>query len=242
MLPTLKGAPGAPLIATEVLSSWDPTPSTHAIRLRKPGSFHFRPTQFTFLGLRTALGLDWRPMSLATSPTREHLEYAVRVSTSEFKQAFSQLRPGDPAWVRGPFGEFFLNEQRPAVLIAGGIGITPLKGMAEYATDRILGIPVRLLYSSRSEEEIAFRTELEQLAGRNPRFTIRLTLTGEAPRDWQGETGRISSRMVEELASDLVEPMYYVCGTPEFVRDQLGLLARMGVSEADLDWEPFRGY
>ncbi|MCI4348743.1 MAG: FAD-dependent oxidoreductase [Thermoplasmata archaeon] len=228
--------------SAEVITSWKPTPSTHAIRLRKPESFRFRATQFTFLGLPTSEGPAWRPMSLATSPTREHLEYAVRVSTSAFKQAFSELRPGDSAWVRGPFGEFFLNEQRPAVLIAGGIGITPLKGMAEFAADRGLGIPVRLLYSSRSEAEIAYRDELETLARQNPRFRIQLTVTGMASGAWDGETGRISSRMVKALVADLENPMYYVCGTPQFVEDQLGLLARMGVSEADLDWEGFRGY
>jgi ferredoxin-NADP reductase len=242
MLPTVGGPPRPPLHATEVVSSWNPTPSTHAILLRKPNGFSFRPTQFTFLGIPTAAGPEWRPMSLATSPTREHLEYAVRVSDSAFKQAFSQINPGDTAWVRGPLGEFVLNEHRPAILIAGGIGITPLKGMAEYAADRELPIPVRLLYSSRSEEEIAYRTELEELARRNSKFSIHLTLTGATPSGWGGRTGRISTGMVEEVASDLPDPLYYVCGTPQFVQDQLSLLARLGVSEADLDWEPFRGY
>jgi ferredoxin-NADP reductase len=242
MLPTVRGPLGPPIHAAEVVSSWRPTPSTHAIRVHKPERFQFRATQFTFLGLRTRQGMDWRPMSLATSPTRKHLEYGVRVSPSEFKQAFAQLRPGDTAWVRGPLGEFVLNEQRPAVLIAGGIGITPLKGMAEYAADRELPIPVRLLYSSRTEEEIAFRTELEDLAERNPRFTMLVTLTRAAASGWKGETGRISARQVQELASPLRHPVYYVCGTPQFVRDQLDLLVGMGVAESDLDWEPFRGY
>ncbi|HEV8049977.1 MAG TPA: FAD-dependent oxidoreductase [Thermoplasmata archaeon] len=242
MLPTVRGSQGPPTITTEIVSSWKPTPSTHAVRLRRPSGFHFRPTQFTFLGLPTDAGPEWHPMSLATSPTREHLEYAVRVSDSPFKQAFANLQPGDPAWVRGPFGEFFLNETRPAVLLAGGIGITPLKGMAEYASDRELEIPVRLLYSNRSEAEIVYRTELEQLAARNPRFTMHLTLTAEVPAQWTGETGRISADMVRRVATGLPPPMYYVCGTPQFVQDELAVLAQLGVPEVDLDWEPFRGY
>jgi glycine betaine catabolism B len=242
MLPTARRLPGPPVHPTEVVASWSPTPSTHAVRLQKPAGFHFRPTQFTFLGLPTPEGADWRPMSLATSPTREHLEYAVRVSDSAFKQAFAKLGPGDRAWVRGPFGEFVLNEQRAAMMIAGGIGITPLKGMAEYAADRELPISIRLLYSSRTEEEIAFRTELEGLAKRNPRFIMRVTLTRPANPGWEGETGRISTHQVQELASPLERPMYYVCGTPQFVQDQLDQLVRMGVPETDLDWEPFRGY
>jgi glycine betaine catabolism B len=242
VLPTVRRPAQGPTQATEVVSSWKPTPTTHAILLRKPNGFRFRATQFTFLGLRTVQGPDWRPMSLATSPTHEHLEYAVRLSDSAFKRAFSELQPGDPAWVRGPFGEFFLNEKRPAVLIAGGIGITPLKGMAEYATDRELDIPVRLLYSNRSVEEIVFRTELEQLAKSNPRLETHLTLTGPAPPGWNGWVGRITSRMISDAASELIDPLYYVCGTPQFVQDQLTLLTRMGVPEVDLDWELFRGY
>jgi glycine betaine catabolism B len=242
MLPTV-GRPGpGPAIQTEVVASWKPTPTTYAVRLAKPKSFHFRATQFTFLGLRTAEGADWRPMSLATSPTHEHLEYAVRRSDSAFKRAFSELRPGDPAWVRGPFGEFFLNETRPAVLIAGGIGITPLKGMAEFATDRELEIPVRLLYSNRSVEEIVFRDELEKLTERNPMFRVVHTLTGAAPGDWTGATGRISPGLIQKSTTGLKNPLYYLCGTPQFVQDQLALLADLGVAVADLDWELFRGY
>jgi ferredoxin-NADP reductase len=75
-------------------------------------------------------------MSLATSPTRPHLQYAVRVSSSWYKRAFAALQPGDDVAVFGPIGDFVLDETRPAILVAGGIGVTPLKGMAEYATAR----------------------------------------------------------------------------------------------------------
>jgi ferredoxin-NADP reductase len=242
MLPTARRPAQSPVMEAEVVASWKPTPTTHAIRLTKPKGFHFRPVQFTFLGLRTEQGREWRPMSLATSPTREQLEYAVRRSDSAFKHAFSELKPGNRAWIRGPFGEFFLNETRPAVLIAGGIGITPLKGMAEYATDRELPIPVRLLYSSRSVEEIAYRSELEVLAERNPRFRVVHTLTGSVPDNWTGATGRISARTLDACVSGLSNPLYYVCGAPQFVQDQLAMLGRRGVPESDLDWELFRGY
>ena len=110
-----------------VVSSRPLTSSTHAIELEKPKAFMFRPTQFTFLQLLTEQGRDARPMSLATSPTRPHLEYAVRLSDSPYKRAFAALRPGDEVLVFGPIGDFVLYETRPAILIAGGIGVTPLK-------------------------------------------------------------------------------------------------------------------
>src|SRR5439155_2409970 len=117
----------------------------------------------TFLQLKTEEGMDARPMSLATSPTRPHLEYAVRVSDSAYKRAFAALRPGDEVAVFGPIGDFVLHETRPAVLVAGGIGVTLLKGMAEYASDKTLPIPVGLVYSNRNEDDIVYRPELDSL-------------------------------------------------------------------------------
>src|SRR2546425_3456328 len=134
---TLDGPPRG--IRVRVVSSRPLTPTTHAIQLEKPETFAFRATQFTFLQLRTEEGMDARPMSLATSPTRPHLEYAVRLSDSPYKRAFASLRPGDEVRVFGPIGDFVLHETRPAVLLAGGIGITPFKGMAEYAADKRTG-------------------------------------------------------------------------------------------------------
>src|SRR5437016_4708831 len=106
------------------------------IEVEKPKAFTFGPTQLTFLQLQTGEGMDARLMSLPTCPTRPHLEYAVRLSDSPYKRAFAALQPGDGVRVFGPIGDFVLREMRPAVLVAGGIGITPLKGMAEYAADK----------------------------------------------------------------------------------------------------------
>src|SRR5450759_4076456 len=113
---------GGQSLETTVLASRQLTPLTHGIQLTKPAGFSFHPTQFTPLTLKTDEGLDARPMSIATSPTRPNLEYAVRVSDSPYKRAFASLRPGDSVRVKGPFGDFVLEEDRPAVLLAGGIG------------------------------------------------------------------------------------------------------------------------
>jgi ferredoxin-NADP reductase len=225
-----------------VVESRQLTPQTRGIMLKKPAGFDFRPTQFTFLSLKTDVGLDVRPMSIATSPTRPNLEYAVRLGDSPFKRTFASLRPGDAVGVQGPFGRFVLDERRPAVLLAGGIGITPLKGMAEYASDNALPIPVRLVYSNRTEEEIAYRAELEELENRNPRLGVIHTLTGEVARRWKGSVGRIGEGHIRKAAEGLDRPVYYVCGKPSMVAAMLGLLSDTGVPEEDIKVEVFRGY
>src|SRR5580765_4560029 len=101
--PILTKRPGDRFEA-RVVRSRPLTPTTHGIELEKPAHFTFQPTQFTFLQLETSTGLDVRPMSLATSSTRPHLEYGVRLSDSDFKRAFAALQPGDTVvvpWATG---------------------------------------------------------------------------------------------------------------------------------------------
>lgn len=243
MTSAFSGRWGGQSLRTTVVASRKLTRFTHGITLRKPASFSFRPVQFTFLTLTTKGGPDTRPMSLASSPTRPTLEYAVRVSDSQYKRAFASLIPGDEVRVQGPYGDFVLEENRPAVLIAGGIGITPLKGMAEYASDKHLSVPVTLLYSNRSEDDIAYRDELEKLENSNPQFRILHTVTGGLVRkDWQGSLGRIDRRQILEATHDLEKPVFYVCGKPGMVTEMLNVLSETGVPEADMRVEAFRGY
>jgi ferredoxin-NADP reductase len=237
------GSWGGQAVETTVISSRRVTPSTHDVVLRKPNGFGFLPVQFTFLTLMTDRGPDTRPMSLATSPTRPNLEYGVRTSESQYKRAFASLEPGDSVMVQGPFGDFVLEEERPALFIAGGIGITPLKGMAEYAADKKLQIPITLLYSNRSEDEIDYRAELEELERQNPRFRILHTLTGETSLDsWTGSRGRIHPDLLRKAAEGLDRPIYYLCGKPSLVSTMFGLLQQKGVPEEDVRIEVFRGY
>src|SRR2546422_7078800 len=139
---TLAGPPRG--FKGRVVSSRQLTPTTRAIEVEKPKAFTFRPTQFTFLQLKTEEGMDARPMSLATSPTRPHLEYAVRISDSPYKRAFAALRPGDEVAVFGPIGDFVLHETRPAVLLAGGGPGTPPQRTAGNRGPQAPSLPHRL--------------------------------------------------------------------------------------------------
>lgn len=229
----------------EVLESRGLTPSAHHIRVTRPEAWTYEPVQFTYLSLRTDEAddfSDYRPMSLASSPTRPHLEYGARLSDSAFKRAFQGLEPGDEVLVEGPAGHFILDETRPAVMLGGGIGITPLKGMIEYATDEQLDIDVTLVYSNRSREEIAYRQELAAAADANPRVEVVHTLTREVPDGWDGRTSRIDETLLSDLLDRHPDAVWYVCGTPGMVDEMNKTLQALGVPGDDIRYEQFWGY
>ena len=226
-----------------VLESRPLTPTAHAVKFEKPSGFQFAPVQFCGLELSTKEGSIEYPMSLASSPTKTYLEFGARISDSAWKKAFAALNPGDDAEVDGAYGHFVLHESSPAILVAGGIGITPLKGMAEYAADRKLPIDVRLVYSSRDEGEIAYRSDLEELMQQNPRFEVFHTLTRlSKDSSWAGRRGRIDANLLTQASRGLSGSIYYVCGKFGMVQETYRILAGLGVADDRIMYEVFRGY
>jgi glycine betaine catabolism B len=217
--------------------------------------FSTEGTNFRYLSnqaIRLALpGVDdpWgavRSFSLSSSPSEKgHIDVTCKISDTPFKQALARLRPGDPAEVFGPLGAFLLDAHRPGVFLAGGIGITPFRGMFRYAADTNDKQPRRLLYSARVPEELVFKSELDQLSHSHPRLQVEYSITRprESKQAWKGRTGRIDSRWIREVAESLERPKYYVAGLPEMVQEVVTLLAGpLRIPEDDIDYEVFRGY
>ena len=220
-------------------------------------TFHFSTegTGFRYLStqaIRLALpGVDdpWGPVrtfSLSSSPSESgRISVTCKISDTPFKQALSRLQPGALAEVFGPLGLFLLDADRPSVFIAGGIGITPFRGMLRYASDSGLAAPRRLLYSARVPDELVFRSELDALAAAHPQFQIHYTVTRprESTLSWSGRVGRIDVDWIREAADSLVRPKYYVAGLPEMIESVVTTLqGSLGIAEEDIDYEVFRGF
>ncbi len=238
------GEGGVPVIfRSKVIASRRLTPSSHMIRVERAEGFRYEPVQFCGLELATPSGVEEYPMSLASSPTQAYLEFGARLSGSPWKRAFAGLVPGDEVEIDGAYGHFILDADRDAVFVAGGIGITPLKGMARYLLDTRSDRRSVLVDSNQSEEEIAYRAELAEMEGRNPRFRVIHTLTREPESSgWTGRRGRIDGALLDEAAEGLTDPMYYLCGRGALVADAGGLLAARGVRPDRISFEVFRGY
>ena len=221
----------------EVMSVRDETPSVRSIRVARPPGLIFSASQ----SVRLTVGGQTHPFSIASSPLRRELEFAARQTGSEFKRAFFALRPGDTVELVGPRGDFLLDPAAPALLVAAGIGITPLKSMAEYAADARLDTPMKLLYGNRSAEEIAFREPLEALTRSMPRFDLIHTLTQPGP-GWSGRVGRIDAALLGEVSASLPGAIHYVAGPAGLVDDTVQALLALGIAPERIRVERFRGY
>jgi ferredoxin-NADP reductase len=153
----------------EVLEVDDETPSVKTFRFSRPKTlFSFRPGQYMVVKLTDVTDPrgDSRTFSISSSPTDEDaVSVTTRLGPSPFKQRLFGIRPGEPVNLWAPFGSFVLEDAHPAVLLGGGIGVTPFRSMIRFAVARKLRSPVVLLYSSRISEEIVYRNEFETLHG-----------------------------------------------------------------------------
>ncbi len=210
--------------------------------------FRYRSNQAIRLAL-PGVSDPWgavRTFSLSSSPSEAGIiAVTCKITDTPFKQALSRLQPGASARVYGPLGHFLLEPSRPAVFLAGGIGITPFRGMIRYAVDTGITQPTTLLYSARVPEELVFRGELDRLSRISGRISIHYTVTRpqESKETWTGRVGRIDIEWVARSAFQMDHPRYYVAGLPEMVAETVtGLQSKVGVPPGDLVFEQFRGY
>src|SRR6185295_15233160 len=143
-------------------------------------------------------GGDSRTFSLVSAPHEPQLTVATRMRDSAFKRTLKEASPGLAVQIDGPAGLMVLHEdaKRPAVFLAGGIGITPFLSMARDAAHRRLPHHIVLLYANRRPQDAAFLDELRALETRNPNYRLVATMS-QPPADWKGETGQIDRPMLE---------------------------------------------
>ena len=223
---------------------------TMAFRVAKPPGFSFKPGQAIDVVLVAPPGGDAQSarhaFSIVSAPFEAHLTFATRMRDSAFKRALKLLANGSPIQLDGPFGSLTLhnNRARPAVLIAGGIGITPFMSILRQAAQDQLPQRIVLLYSNRRPEDTAFLAELQALEQQNQNFRLLATMTQmeKSKQPWPGETHVIGETLLKRIASELLAPIYYLAGPPAMVDAMRQTLNLAGVDDDDVRSETFYGY
>ena len=154
-----------------------------------------------------------------------------------------ELHEGDQIELRGPIGGYFVWEASmggPLLLVAGGSGIVPLMAVIRHRKAVGSTVPTRLLYSSRSYEEVTYRDELDQLARSEAGLEVIHTLTRSQPPGWTGYSRRIDNSLLREVAWPSGQhPLAFICGPTQMVETAAAGLLPLGYDPARVKTERF---
>ena len=182
-----------------------------------------------------------REYSIASAPGEPVAITVERLDDGELSPYLTEeLRVGDRIEVRGPIGGYFVwgpEDGGPLMLVAGGSGIVPLRSMLRHRERSGIDVPVRLLYSSRSLEDVIYCAELDE-----PREGVEIihTLTRKQPPDWMGYSRRVDAELLSEVGWPTDQsPQTFVCGPTSFVETVAAGLVQLGYRPERVKTERF---
>ena len=223
---------------------------TMAFHFEKPPGFDFKPGQYADVALPNPPETDaegnTRTFSIASPPFENDLVFTTRMRDTAFKRSLKKIPLATEVRIGTAEGSFTLHKNRakPAVFLAGGIGITPFLSIVRQADWDRLPQMLSLFYSNRRPEDAAFLDTLQALETTNPNFHLICTMTemSKSKKEWKGETALIDKEMLSRHLAILQGPIYYIAGPPPMVTAMRRTLASAGVEEDDIRAEEFSGY
>jgi ferredoxin-NADP reductase len=222
------------------------TPRTKSLVLEVPDWEGHKAGQHVDVRLTAPDGYQaQRSYSIASAPEDERLVLTVeRLEDGEVSPYLTEvLMAGDKLEIRGPIGGYFTWEVKDGgllLLVGGGSGVVPLMAMIRHRAIVGSEVPTRLLYSSRSYEEIIYRKELENLAARDSSLEVIHTLTRSRPESWSGYDRRIDAEMLAKVGWHPDEsPLAFVCGPTPLVEAVGSALVGLGHDPARVKTERF---
>jgi ferredoxin-NADP reductase len=231
----------------EVVDLVDETPRVRSLVLAVPGWPGHQAGQHVDVRLTADDGYQTqRSYSIASAPsTGERLTLTVeRLDGGEVSPYLAgELHAGDEVELRGPIGGYFVWAPAvggPLLLVAGGSGICPLMAMLRLRQAAGSTVPARLLYSSRSLDEVIYRDELNKLVAMDNGLEVMLTLTRQQPPGWTGLHRRIDTEMLRAVAWPPAErPWVFICGPTPLVETAANALVQLGHEPERIKTERF---
>ncbi|MBN1582608.1 MAG: ferredoxin reductase family protein [Anaerolineae bacterium] len=199
----------------------------------------YKPGQFLIVQLiRDGRVSEPHPFTLASSPSQDRLSISVK-SVGDFTSTIGDTTIKDRAYIDAPYGMFsFLeHDAQDLVFVAGGIGITPFISMLRYMHDEKLDRNVTLIWGNKTDRDIAFRNELEQLAAEMKSLQVVYVMSSQ--EDWPGERGYVNANLLNKYLAGVKDPQVFVCGPPVMTTKVLQSLSDLGVPKQRLHYERF---
>jgi len=203
-----------------------------------PGQFHF----ITFHADDSEVPTEEHHWTISSSPTREGVLTSTIKASGDFTAKIPRLKAGDTAEVLGPFGRFSYvlhPHEDDLVMIAGGIGVTPLIAMIRHMHDVGSKHRVVLLYANRTESDIVFRQELDEIS-QSGHSDLTVILVLSRPDDsWSGLRGYIDRDVIAKHCDTLSNKAFYVCAPPPMTDAVTAALLELGVEQSKIHGERF---
>ncbi len=222
------------------------TPQTKTLTLTLPQWMPHRPGQHYDVRLTAPDGYQTeRSYSAASEPERiGELDLTVeRIEDGEVSPYLDDvLMPGDRLEVRGPIGGYFVWDVSlggPLLLVGGGSGVVPLMAMLRHRAAQRSRVPARLLYSTRTEEDVIYKAELARLAQAADGLDVVFTFTRRAPPNWTGYQRRIDGAMLSDVVPRENGVRAYVCGPTLLVEAVSSALIALGLPAERIYTERF---
>lgn len=219
------------------------THDVKSFRFNRPEGFDYKAGQYVFITIPVNGEMVRKPFTLSSTPTeKNHLEFTKKLTGHEYSNVLDSMGSGDLLKIDGPYGKMtFEGEYEKIALLSGGIGITPMISICKYCTDLNLDTSITLVSSYKTEDDIVFYSELENLQKLNDNLKEVITLT-RASSEWQGCREHICENLITREIPDFKEYMYYLCGPPGMVKSVVSLLENLDIPRNKVKKELFTGY
>lgn len=221
---------------------------TMAFYFEKPEGFEYLPGQHPTVQIINPVETDEegdsRTFSFITIPSDPEIGFATRMRDTAFKRILKNAEPGLEVLIKNPRGSLVLptDTKRPIVMLAGGIGITPLIAMIREANYHKSEQKITLFYANRTIAQTAFFETLQNLSDQNPNFTFIPVMTQEDPSKWTGETGHVSKEMIKKYIPDTDNTLFYLAGPTGMVSAMIQLLTESGIDSLFIKSEDYGEY
>ena len=224
------------------------TPDVKTFRFVNPegGALPFEHIAGQYINLKLAIDGKRvnRSYTIASSPTRNaYVEISVKKAQNGYgsKHLHETWHEGQLISVSAPAGKSFFagHEAQKVVLIAGGIGITPMMSVVRSLTDRGWTGQMYLAFSVRKKQDVVFAHELEDLQARHPNLHVLVTLTNDPEVEWSGARGQLTAEMLAAFIPDVTRGPVMMCGPDPMMNGVRKMLVGMGIPDAEITQEEF---
>ena len=188
-----------------------------------------------------------RSYTIASSPTRSaYVEISVKRDGLASKHLHGSVKEGDLMKVSAPAGKFYFagHEANRVILVAGGVGITPMMSVVRSLTDRGWAGEIYLIFAVRTRRDVVFEKELAYLMARHANLRVKITLSNEPDGTvpdgiWDGSRGRISRELIEGFVPDCTRGPVMLCGPTPQMEASRKLFVALGVPNEQIHEEAF---